>query len=910
MSYEEKIKENLDKFTRFNNTKLERFNQLISNTNVKRVIHSIPILFSVNHKKLPGYIEGNVPLGVAYYEPDDEAKKYLQGKFHVMTINPTAENPFVQMVAVMGSVGTIAYTKKSDFDLWVCINKKDAKKEMLENFAKKAEAIQNWAMDEGKTEVHIFINDIENVKHNIFAEDKDEAFGSTVGPVLKDEFFRSSIIIAGKVPFWWTVPQQVDDAQYDMLYGRLEEEFREKNFIDLGNLYSISKEDFLGAALFQLIKSLGNPFKSIIKIGLLEKYLFGSEDSPLLSQKIKSNIMRDNFDDKIIDSYVLMFEEVYGYYEKVLEDKNLLKILRQNLYLKIDPQLTKYSGMKKSQGLPYKVLVMFNYIKEWAWTAKEIKELDDFENWDYKKIMHFWNQVKKFMLLSYQKISQQLPSMNLAQKISENDFNLLSRKIKAQFSTETDKIDNYVTFKDTPNEAILYIEPVNKDIDKNEWSLFKRNTSSKDRFVSTTLRTEHNLLKLMAWTAINQIYHPTFSRLKIQSGYIRINQNQAVEVMTKISALFMGKTDGLKNEYFLNPAFNLVNMVIINFNMENADSIQTVNHLYMTSWGESFLKEYRSESDLIMILENILKDGIVLKREFAGFCEIFSPEPFKKLYKEIEALFKIAYEFMVKGFNKHSLCLTSRLGSAYVTISRDGDRVSVRTEPNIIKVLTSISIRPKANIVHKFEGEDQMLSNLEDLYSRRKSNAVTVIYEERGPHIILYVINEKGNIFTFIRPAKFKEEIIIQMYQFCRDAISQANAVISKSYLQPIIDIVTVYRLTVDKFGKRSYDNESKWVEEIYLIKYKSKISSTADISIQEGGSALYRINLPGGSIGPVPLNQIQMEVSGIDKGGDTGTILCGINVKGPREKLVSMGTTLHFMEKYRLEFLIDGRIK
>jgi adenylate cyclase class 1 len=116
-------------------------------------------------------------------------------------------------------------------------------------------------------------------------------------------------------------------------------EIRDTQYIDLGNLYSITKEDFLGAALFQLIKALGNPVKSIIKIGVLEKYLFGKDGSYLLSQKIKLAIHRGDLDNRILDSYILMFEEVYEYYSQTLEDKELLKILRQNLYLKINPQL-------------------------------------------------------------------------------------------------------------------------------------------------------------------------------------------------------------------------------------------------------------------------------------------------------------------------------------------------------------------------------------------------------------------------------------------------------------------------------------------------------------------------------------------------------------------------------------------
>jgi adenylate cyclase class 1 len=166
----------------------------------------------------------------------------------------------------MGSVGTVAYNRKSDFDYWACVDQRGVSEKQAAAFQKKIDEIQKWALKEAGVEVHIFINDITNLKMNIFAEDEDEGFGSTIGGVLKDEFFRSSIIIAGKIPFWWVIPGFVSDSDYEKLFAHIPEKDRRDKYVDIGNLYRISREDFLGAALFQLIKAIGSPFKSILKI--------------------------------------------------------------------------------------------------------------------------------------------------------------------------------------------------------------------------------------------------------------------------------------------------------------------------------------------------------------------------------------------------------------------------------------------------------------------------------------------------------------------------------------------------------------------------------------------------------------------------------------------------------------------
>ena len=60
------------------------------------------------------------------------------------------------MLAIMGSIGTIAYNKKSDFDYWVCIDRRDTTPEKFENFKKKVEAIQKWASSEIKLPTNDF----------------------------------------------------------------------------------------------------------------------------------------------------------------------------------------------------------------------------------------------------------------------------------------------------------------------------------------------------------------------------------------------------------------------------------------------------------------------------------------------------------------------------------------------------------------------------------------------------------------------------------------------------------------------------------------------------------------------------------------------------------------------------------
>ncbi|MCX7677958.1 MAG: class I adenylate cyclase [Spirochaetes bacterium] len=899
------IQENKSKFLHFNSLKFQRFQELLPNINVKRIVNAIPFLLSINHKKLPGYIEGDVPIGIVGYTPDDETKKFIKAKYPTVKVEIDTRHPFIQMLAVMGSIGTVAYNKKSDFDYWVCIDKSSTSSQQLLLFTQKVEAIQKWATSELEVPVHLFVNDIESIRNNIFAEDEEEAFGTTIGAVLKDEFFRSSIIIAGKIPFWWVVPYNTN-AEYDKLYAQLPPEMKENDFIDLGNLYEISKEDFLGSALFQIIKSLGNPFKSIIKLGVLEKYLFGGGSS-LLSQKIKINVLDGKIDDTILDSYLFMFREVYDYYSKTISEPSLLDILKINLYLKADPQISKYAGVKDPKNIPYKVKVMLSYAKEWKWTMKEIKDLDNFDNWDFNKIMEFWDRVTRFMILSYQNISQQLPQLNLQTKISESDFMLLSRKIKTHFRREKDKIDHHITFKDTPGEPILYIEPLNHGVQNPEWRLYKRDRSESDTFVATTIKTDSNLLKLLAWAALNRIYIPSYTRLNLQSGYHRINQNAVIELLNLISTFFTNEKIKIKNEYYLSEAFNLVNMLIINFNIENADEIKTIHHLYVTSWGESFLKEYNSEQDFPNILKTILSDAMKINKSFDDYLLICSPETYKKFYKNIIATFKDAYNHLIEHCSKSDTRFITRFGNRYYLFTKDGNSINYESFNSIPALLTSISLKPKAEISYRFYGDDQRLNTLQTTYQHYKPFALTIIVEETSQAISFYIINEKGNLFFCTKSIKYKDICLLNLFNFC----NKISLTINKAHGRDILikDNFKIIKLKTDKFENANFTDITKLIEAEFIGKFETDDQISLVVYQKKGEPLRYQFTLPGKhTCGPYILKEISLVAKKILELQKERFVIYPLirEIAFRGTEIPPTTSTQYFFEKFKVEYILE----
>jgi adenylate cyclase, class 1 len=906
------IRTNRERFLKFNTIKYDRFQSLLTSQHIKRILNSIPLWLSVNSEKGPGYVQGDVPVGVASFTLDEDTKRFIKGKFPGIKTELSFEKPFVEMISVMGSVGTIAYNKKSDFDYWVCISKRSVTPEQYQLFRRKVEILQKWVESEIHLPVHLFVNDTESLKNNIYDEDEDEAFGSSMGALLKDEFFRSSIIVAGRVPFWWVVPQFATDDEYLKIFNRLPDEERNK-YIDIGNLARISREDFMGAALFQIIKSLGNPFKSILKLGVLEKYLNVSEDEPLISQKIKINIQRDNINNTILDSYLMMFREVYDYYEKTLEDKTLLINLKQNLYLKIDPQLSKYAAVKDRKNIPYKVEEMFRYIEAWRWNADIVRELDNFDNWDFTRVMKFWDSVQKFMLLSYQKIALKFPTMNLKNKISDSDFKLLSRKIKSHFSREFDKIDKFVTFKDTPCESILYIEPVNQGIREVEWRLFKRNNAETKTFVATTIKADSSLIKLLAWSALNGIYDPKFSRLTIQSGYTRINQNLVIDMLNSLATFFSDNRIKIKNEFIVKPSFRLANFVILNFNIAKADSITHVVHIYHTSWGESFIREYNTVDDLAKLLVSLLKDALMLRRPYDDYCGLSSPEPYMKLYKDITSVFREAYATIVENKHTGTVRFMAKFGSSYLMITRENGDVIGEIFPNFIRMATALTLKPKKDIFYSVcETDDPFLSTIKNIIPAHDKNGITIFYEPKGDYVFAYLLNESGNMFVFFKQKQMQDQFLSYLYSFSKTIAKRIKENTEYAMLTP--ERVRVQGSVLDRSGRQILKDETKGIGEIYLSKFALDGAYSLFVRRGEAGEPVYNFIFPDRKeTGFLQAKDLAVAAQKLDAykaaGAKVRNFAQDVNF-GDAAKTAIKESSIYFLEKYKVEFLLDKMVK
>lgn len=184
----------------------------------------------------------------------------------------------VKALMSIGSTGTIAQSSSSDLDCWVCCDFSKVRGDSRERLQFKLGALEDWAESEFGLEVHFFVMDVREVRDNKFGISDEESSGSAQSAILKEEFYRTALLISGRPPLWWFSPVDADDREYAETAKRVSLLCGNDYAVDLGNVPHIPMEEFFGASLWQIVKGVKSPFKSIMKFGLLEMYTSGEKN--------------------------------------------------------------------------------------------------------------------------------------------------------------------------------------------------------------------------------------------------------------------------------------------------------------------------------------------------------------------------------------------------------------------------------------------------------------------------------------------------------------------------------------------------------------------------------------------------------------------------------------------------------
>ncbi|MGL1864052.1 MAG: class I adenylate cyclase [Pseudodesulfovibrio sp.] len=508
---------------------------------------------------------------------------------------PTRGKADVHILAVyaMGSLGTVAQTATSDLDCWVCYEG-EIGSQAMSGLKQKLDALGLWAESEFGLEAHFFPMSMDDVRDNIFSSGDEESSGSAQALLLKEEFYRTALRIAGKHLAWWVTPASANRKAYDAciqsarrypLTGRPRLE-------DFGHLAPVPADEYFGASLWQMVKAVHSPFKSVLKLGLLESYA-DPKTSPLpLCNRIKHNIFMNRHGVRRTDPYASLFSTLRAYYAEGGDDE-AAQLLTESFMFKAN-----LCDIPFFMNLPARAddaSLIETLFGEGYTDPEQVCNSD--EAWTFEKSLKMGASVRHYMVNTYQHIQAVLTQGGQTDTlINSADLTRMGRRIAANFSKKPNKIMR-VPFMDTKSDGftILHLSAEKAPGKKPVW--VTRGGSKKEAKKSAEslqlLHRSGDIAHMLAWLLANQIYTPK-SLLQADRTIAPISVADLQKLMPAMHEFFpfmdtfeRDINEGLDAERVVRVYF-LFNMT----SPAEAKVIEQASVIYTTNWGEMYCRTF------------------------------------------------------------------------------------------------------------------------------------------------------------------------------------------------------------------------------------------------------------------------------------------------------------------------------
>ncbi|HBV89690.1 MAG TPA: class I adenylate cyclase, partial [Pantoea sp.] len=595
----------------------------------QRVYSLLPTLLHYQHPQMPGYLEGSVPHGISFFTPDENQRQLLADLTGDSDLRhadaPKGEMPITAIYS-MGSTSSVGQNSVSDLDIWVCHQSWLDNEERL-NLQRKCTLLQKWCVSMG-VEVSFFLIDENRFRHNESGSLGGEDCGSTQHILLLDEFYRTAVRMAGKRLLWNMVPGEEEHHYDDYVMSLYAKGVLTPNeWLDLGGLGTLSAEEYFGASLWQLYKSIDSPYKAVLKTLLLEAYSWEYPNTQLLAMDIKQRLHDGEIICFGLDPYCMMLERVTHYLTSV-DDQPRLDLVRRCFYLKVCEKL---STEDHQQRTGWRREILSQLVKEWGWNEEKIAILDNRAGWKIERVREAHNELLDAMMQSYRNLIRFARRNNLSVSASPQDIGVLTRKLYAAFEALPGKVTlvNPQISPDLsePNLTFIHVPPGRAN--RSGWYLYNQAPDMDSIISHQPLEYNRYLNKLVAWAWFNGLLTRK-TRLHIKGNEI-CDLARLQELVNDVSSHFPLRLPSPTPKALYSPCeirhlaiivnlehdptaafrnqvvhFDFRKLDVFSFGQQQQCLIGSIDLLYRNSWNEVRTLHFSGEQAMIEGLKTIL----------------------------------------------------------------------------------------------------------------------------------------------------------------------------------------------------------------------------------------------------------------------------------------------------------------
>ncbi|MBU2429213.1 MAG: class I adenylate cyclase, partial [Proteobacteria bacterium] len=557
----------------------------------------IPFLLHEN-VMFPGIetVNPKTPCGICDYIPDIETQAILKKYISQKDIVARRNNEYaVEGLFTIGSVGSIAQTADSDIDYWVCYDEEKISVEGVKLLQDKLEKMEQMVADQFDLQVTFFLVDIHHAKANDFGDSSLESSGSAQARLLKEEFYRTMIHVAGKIPLWAVLPTPISLNYYNDIVDSVSAFPNLARYIDLGDIHAISSSEYFGASIWQMFKWLKSPFKSVIKMALLETYIYGYGKDSLLCNRYKDEWMNSGVQLRLAqnDSYFILLENLLKYYVSN-QDTHSVHLLLTCFFLKLE--ISKDSQIDNTV-FGFRKILLEKCMVKWGWKKEDVFKIGSFKSWYYSDIARLSAAIEKYMVKKYKTVNKAFESLlHGRSQISPEDRTVLGRKIYIEFSKQPGKVEKVllVSRSDQHFEG-LHLKYVQKEGNVGTWVLINKQAKAA-QYKEEPLVKARTIEEIGAWLINNSLYN--------ENAVINLVPNPTYVTFDDVRKLFKAMYDFLEPihkslisfDQLLMKSQPLCLFISINFYAPRQQNrVTEYTAIYLNSWGEMYCKSVYSK---------------------------------------------------------------------------------------------------------------------------------------------------------------------------------------------------------------------------------------------------------------------------------------------------------------------------
>lgn len=729
----------------------------------------LPLIFHVNHPLLPGYVSSTAPSGIFGYSPSNRslnAARKLTNNFKYSARSDS--NSAIEGLYLMGSVGSIAFLKTSDMDIWLCHHNELLPYE-IEELAKKAHKVENWAATLD-LEVHFFLMNCKQFRQGLDVPISSESSGDTQHYLLLEEFYRTSIYIAGKSLAWWLIPPDQEN-NYDNYLGHLitQRFIDENHFIDFGGLNALPVEEFISATLWHIYKSLRSPFKSLMKLLLMECYASEYPNPDWLCHEIKHAIYQGNFTSVDLDPYVLIHLKVEAYLQKT-GNLDRLALARQNFFLKI---MDSSDDALSVQTIAYREKYLHDIAERCHWPINTVEELKLHQFWDIKKAISEHEIILRQLNHCFRVI------LNFAQDHvtqyyrQSHDLKLIGRKIYSFLDKKPGKIEIITTRSLVQSqEQELSIAESHDTHDPQQWHLYLKSRQKGSLMEDEPVLKCQTLIEILGWLVING-FCQSEQQLYFRSRSPNMLREDLQRILRQLELFFNRNFHwDWSLENYHSPNALVRSLVIINMNaaipdeldnglclisgrsdvlsygMEQRCLIHSIDRISISSWNEITSSHHEGIEGFFDCLVNLINQHRkpLAQSDLTIIC--YTPVRSKSIIQRARQIFDALVNLSSKLPSIYASRYLLQGGNVYYAFRFVDKILGFSPLKSKEQVIAELSLPQPGFCPIYFDEATLSDTPIPVIYSLNKPHTLQFFYYESKTCITVYVIDERGTLFV------------------------------------------------------------------------------------------------------------------------------------------------------------------